>query len=102
MKRLATETGPTYPPRTMRADTAAAYLDMSRASFLRLVDDGAMPPPTKVRGMALWDRIELDRAFEDLKDGGGEPTTNTVLKRLRELQHERRREGSDKVPVPQN
>jgi predicted DNA-binding transcriptional regulator AlpA len=86
----------------MRAEQAATYLGMSRASFLRLVEDGTMPPPIKVRSMTLWDRHDLDDAFEELKRGGGKPTENTVLKRLRELKDERRREGSHKVLVPED
>ena len=33
-----------YPPRAMRAERAAAYLDMSTRTFLRLVDEGLLPP----------------------------------------------------------
>jgi predicted DNA-binding transcriptional regulator AlpA len=55
-----------YPPKAMRADRAAAYLGMSRSSFLKLVDDGIMPKPTRINGMALWDRLALDVAFEAL------------------------------------
>jgi predicted DNA-binding transcriptional regulator AlpA len=74
----------------MRAEQAAAYLSMSRATFFRLVEDGMMPPPVKVRGMTMWDRYDLDDAFEELKHGDGELTENTVHKRLRELDDERR------------
>jgi predicted DNA-binding transcriptional regulator AlpA len=98
----AQRVGDPYPPRAMRAEQAATYLGMSRASFLRLVEDGTMPPPIKVRSMTLWDRHDLDDAFEELKRGGGKPTENTVLKRLRELKDERRREGSHKVLVPED
>ena len=55
-----------YPPRAMRADRAAAYLSMSRAKFLELVEDGRMPRGTEVDGMVLWDRLALDLAFEEL------------------------------------
>jgi predicted DNA-binding transcriptional regulator AlpA len=57
-----------YPPRGMRADNAAIYLGMSEASFFRLVQDGLMPSGIPVRGMMLWDRYDLDAAFENLKD----------------------------------
>jgi predicted DNA-binding transcriptional regulator AlpA len=77
----------------MRVEQAANYLSISRSTFLRLVEDGTMPAPTKVKGMALWDRFDLDDAFNELKHGTGEPTENSVHKRLRELQHERRKRG---------
>jgi predicted DNA-binding transcriptional regulator AlpA len=57
-------TGDTYPPRALRAEHAAAYLAMSKASFLRLVEEETMPPGIKVRGMVVWDRHDLDDAFE--------------------------------------
>src|SRR5262249_41276957 len=62
-----------YPPRAMRADRAAAYLGISRASFLRLVDDRVLPKSIRITsGMAVWDRLELDAAFDALKDRGHE------------------------------
>jgi predicted DNA-binding transcriptional regulator AlpA len=91
--RKQIESGPAYPPRAMRDQQAAAYLGMSRASFLRLVEEGVMPAPIKVKGMTMWDRLDLDDAFEELKHGNGEPTENTVHRRLRELQDARRQRG---------
>src|SRR6185437_14078937 len=57
-----------YPPRAMRLERAAAYLSMSPSAFLRLVDDGLMPKPVKIRGVTAWDRLELDSAFDSFKD----------------------------------
>jgi predicted DNA-binding transcriptional regulator AlpA len=74
----------TYPPRAMRADRAAAYLDISPTSFFRLVEDGVLPKPTKIRGIVTWDRHDLDAAYEDLKDGNR--AGNTVHKLLRSQQ----------------
>jgi predicted DNA-binding transcriptional regulator AlpA len=74
-----------YPPRAMRADRAAAYLDMSRASFLRLVDDSVFPKATRITGgMVLWDRLELDAAFDAMKDRGNRQRSsgNTMYKIL--------------------
>ncbi|MET4372570.1 putative DNA-binding transcriptional regulator AlpA [Bradyrhizobium sp. LB12.1] len=53
----------------MRIEQAAFYLSMSQSSFQRLVDDGVMPSPTKIRGMVVWDRRDLDDRFDDLKHG---------------------------------
>lgn len=56
-----------YPPRAMRLEHAAAYLSVSQSSFLRLVEERIMPKPTKIRGMTVWDRHDIDDAFEELK-----------------------------------
>jgi predicted DNA-binding transcriptional regulator AlpA len=56
-----------YPPRAMRAERAAAYLAMSESTFLRLVAERTLPKPVKIRGMILWDRLDLDAAFNNLK-----------------------------------
>jgi len=56
------------PPRMMRVETAAYYLSMSTRSFLRLVESRELPGPIKIRGLALWDRAELDDAMENLKE----------------------------------
>jgi excisionase family DNA binding protein len=53
-----------YPPRALRADDAANYLGMSRSKFLDLVADGILPKPRRGHGLVLWDRRELDVAFE--------------------------------------
>jgi predicted DNA-binding transcriptional regulator AlpA len=78
-------------PRAMRAEQAAEYLSMSRSMFLKLVTEGKMPPGIKIGAMTTWDRYDIDDAFEDLKRGNGEPSENTVHRRLRELDEQRRR-----------
>jgi len=57
-----------YPPRTFRADRAAAYLSMATSTFLKLVEEGIMPKGIKVHGMTMWDRFELDAALDNLKE----------------------------------
>jgi predicted DNA-binding transcriptional regulator AlpA len=88
------KTGPAYPPRAMRAEQAAGYLSMSRSMWLKLVEEGKMPKPIKIGAMTTWDRYDIDDAFEDLKRGNGEPSENTVHRRLRELADDRRKNGS--------
>jgi predicted DNA-binding transcriptional regulator AlpA len=73
----------------MRLEQAAAYLSISTSSFLRLVEEGALPPAIKRHSMALWDRLDLDAAFENWKTPSG-PSENTVHKLLRERQHDRK------------
>jgi predicted DNA-binding transcriptional regulator AlpA len=68
----------------MRAPRAAAYVGISETSFLSLVADGLMPKPKRVRGMNIWDRFELDAAFEVLSEqrdelGRRKNTFDTIL-----------------------
>jgi predicted DNA-binding transcriptional regulator AlpA len=56
-----------FQPRGLRAERAAAYLDMSKTKFLELVDDNRLPQPVPIDGMRIWDRIELDAAFDAIK-----------------------------------
>jgi predicted DNA-binding transcriptional regulator AlpA len=60
MTRRATN----FQPLAMRADDAASYLGMSRSKFLQLVGDGILPKPRRAHGLVLWERRELDFAFE--------------------------------------
>jgi len=73
-----------YPPRAMRANQAAAYLSMSRSSFLQLVAQGTMAKPSRIGGMVMWDRLALDLAFEELSEvGQGNPNSfDSVLQGL--------------------
>ena len=56
-----------YPPRVLRAERAAAYLGLDVSTFHELVKEGLMPKPVRVRSMTMWDRYDLDAAFDDLK-----------------------------------
>ncbi len=73
-----------YPPRGMRAERAAAYLSISTSLFYKMVEDERMPPPVKVGAASIWDRVELDAAFDNLKDGpGGKSSLKRTLRELR-------------------
>jgi predicted DNA-binding transcriptional regulator AlpA len=69
-----------YPPRAMRLERGAAYLDISTSTFLRLVDDGDLPQPTRKNGMVSWDRLELDAAYDNWKGGTPRNTMHALLK----------------------
>lgn len=56
-----------YPPRGLRLSRAAAYLGMSERTFRDLVAEGRLPKPKRLRGLHIWDRLELDAAFESLE-----------------------------------
>jgi predicted DNA-binding transcriptional regulator AlpA len=67
-----------YPPRAFRADRAAAYLGgMAKSTFLELVDEGLMPKGVPVKGMMMWDRLDLDAAFDELKARSNAKKRNT-------------------------
>lgn len=68
-----------YPPRAMRAERAAAYLSMSRSKFLELVNLGKLPKPVRLEGMALWDRLALELAFEEMASDGDRPNSFDVI-----------------------
>ena len=80
----ATRAAMACPPRALRADDAANYLGMSRSKFLDLVADGILPKPRRAHGLVLWDRKELDFAFEEewrsVNDGN---TFDKVLQSVR-------------------
>lgn len=59
-----------YPPRYMRAERAAAYLDISRSKFLELVGARRLPKPKAVDGIRVWDRLALETAMDDFTDPG--------------------------------
>jgi predicted DNA-binding transcriptional regulator AlpA len=65
----------------MRAERAAAYLDISPDSFYRLVEAGDLPQPTRKNGIVSWDRLELDAAYENWKDGARHNTMHALLAR---------------------
>ncbi len=45
---------------------AAAYIDLSPGTFDRLVEEGKMPRAKKVYSRLIWDRHEIDLAFDVL------------------------------------
>jgi hypothetical protein len=59
-------------PRAMRLPLACAYLDIGQTKFLELVEAGRMPRASKIDGITLWDRVDLDSAFEELKQASAE------------------------------
>jgi predicted DNA-binding transcriptional regulator AlpA len=60
-------------PRGLRLDNAADYLGMGRTKFLELVDDGRLPRAIAVDGVRVWDRYDLDDAFEQFKSAANAP-----------------------------
>lgn len=67
-------------PRGLGRVDAAAYIGIGPTKFDQLVDDGRMPRPRRADGRILWDRFELDAAFENLPsdDDGPNPLDNLL------------------------
>ncbi|WP_028746349.1 helix-turn-helix transcriptional regulator [Rhizobium mesoamericanum] len=53
-------------PRGLCRVAAAAYVGIGGTLFDQLVARGEMPGPRKAGGRVLWDRYELDDAFDAL------------------------------------
>ncbi len=58
------------PPRGLSRVEGAAYIGVSPSKFDELVKDGRMPRPKRIDGRTVWDRKQLDAAFEALPDEG--------------------------------
>lgn len=62
-----------YAPRGLSRKDSARYVGISPTLFDQLVKDGRMPNPKRINSRTLWDRKELDFAFEELP---GAPIVN--------------------------
>ena len=51
-------------------ETSARYVGVCANTFDALVAKGAMPPPKRVGRRKLWNRRELEAAFEGLPEEG--------------------------------
>jgi predicted DNA-binding transcriptional regulator AlpA len=57
---------PPYPPRGMSRIECASYVGVSPSLFDEMVRDDRMPGPKLINSRTVWDRIAVDRAFEQL------------------------------------
>ena len=57
-------------PRGLSRADAAGYLGVSASLFDAMVRDGRMPQPKRINSRVVWDRWELDAAFDALSDCG--------------------------------
>jgi len=56
-------------PRGLRRGDAAAYVGVSASKFDDWVSRNLMPKPKRIDSIVVWDRLELDAAFEALPEG---------------------------------
>jgi hypothetical protein len=52
-------------PRGLGLEEAAAYIGISPHLFLQEVSAGRLPKPRQYGRRKVWDRVALDRSFED-------------------------------------
>lgn len=57
---------PSFFPRGLSRADAARYVGVGDTLFTDLVANGTMPKPRVVGRRRIWDRYELERAFDDL------------------------------------
>lgn len=62
------EPPPAVSPRGLSRADAAAYVGISATLFGQLVEAGVFPAPKRLAGRCVWDRLSLDRAFDDLPE----------------------------------
>lgn len=55
-------------PRGLSRSEAADYIGVSPSMFDLMVADRRMPQPKRVNSRTIWDRRQLDEAFEELPD----------------------------------
>ncbi|MDX0836931.1 hypothetical protein GOD90_24320 [Sinorhizobium medicae] len=53
-------------PRGLNREQSAAYIGVSPSKFDQMVADRRMPRPKRIDGRTVWDRYQLDSAFDDL------------------------------------
>lgn len=53
-------------PRGLSRVWSAAYIGVGPSLFDAMVDDGRMPRPKRINGRTVWDRVEIDFAFDAL------------------------------------
>ena len=55
------------------------YLGMGTSTFLRMVDEGVLPKPKRIRGVVAWDWFTLDTYVDAI----GDDEANTVERIVR-------------------
>ncbi len=53
-------------PRGLSRKLAAPYIGVSEGLFNKMVEDGRMPSPLRINGRLVWDRVQIDDAFDEL------------------------------------
>jgi hypothetical protein len=72
-----------YPPRGLSRYEAARYLGVAPTVFDEMVSAGTMPSCKRLRGQAIWDRVQLDIAFNGLDGGDRKETLEDFIRQSR-------------------
>jgi hypothetical protein len=59
------------PPRGLSRFESAAYVGVCPNTFDDIVSNGSMPMPKKIKRRNVWDRLQVDRAIEELSVENG-------------------------------
>jgi hypothetical protein len=62
------------PPRGLSREQAARYFSIGITLFERLVRERILPGPKRLGGRVVWDRHQLDKAFDVLPNDGDHET----------------------------
>ena len=75
MKKEPVQLNLYLPKRGLSRAEAAHYIGVGTSKFDEMVNDARMPAPKRIDGRVVWDRRQIDEAFESLPDGneGGNP-----------------------------
>lgn len=66
-------------PRGLSREQAAAYVGVSPTLFDQLVASGQMPAPRRINSRSVWDRRDIDSAFDRLpQDSAGDPAGDDI------------------------
>ena len=65
-------------PRGLSRTEAAAYIGVSASLFDEMVKDTRMPPAKQINSRRVWDRRQVDRAFDALPQPGDENPWDAV------------------------
>jgi predicted DNA-binding transcriptional regulator AlpA len=82
-----------YPPRLMDLERAASYVGLGRTKFQEMIKAGQMPGPVYLDGSPRWDRLDLDRKVDDLKEIDHEAGPHSMIDR--QLEKLRREYGNE-------
>jgi predicted DNA-binding transcriptional regulator AlpA len=56
-------------PRGLNREESSMYIGISPSKFDGLVADGRMPKPKIIDSRRVWDKVQLDIAFDELPGG---------------------------------
>ena len=71
-----------YPPRGLCREAAARYLGIPTELFDDLIQRGKLPGPRLLSGTAVWDRHQLDEAFDECPTAESSPAGASPITRL--------------------